>query len=41
MSRQTAWDLVLQTIKDSSATHDEKLAILNALSEYLLSQSNS
>ena len=41
MSRQTAWDLVLQTIKDSSATPDEKLAILNALSEYLNSQLNS
>jgi len=38
MSQQTAWDLVLQTIRDSSATSDEKLAILNALSDYLISK---
>ena len=41
MSRQTAWDLVLQTIKDSSATHDEKQAILSALCEYLITKLNS
>ena len=38
MSQQTAWDLVLQTIVNSSATSDEKLAILNALSDYLITK---
>ena len=38
MSQQTAWELVLQTITDSSATPHEKLAILNALNEYLNSK---
>lgn len=38
MSQQTAWELVLQTITDSSSTPEEKLAILNALNEYLNSK---
>jgi hypothetical protein len=35
MSRQTAWDLLLLTIRSSNATPDEKIAILTALQDYI------
>jgi hypothetical protein len=35
---QTAFEKLVETIKSSSATATEKLAILNALSDYITNQ---
>lgn len=38
MSQQTAWETLLQLIRESSATTDEKIAMLNALQDYIITK---
>jgi hypothetical protein len=38
MSQQTAWEILLQSIRESSATADEKILILDSLQNYLISK---
>jgi len=35
MTEKNAFELLLEAVKSSSATHDEKIKILNALNEYI------
>jgi hypothetical protein len=38
MSQKTAWEALLQLIKESSATTNEKIAMLNALQDYIITK---
>jgi hypothetical protein len=39
MTQKDTWDLVLESIRNSSATIEEQIAILDALQNYLIEKS--